>query len=174
MVKIIKHYKQDIPSVRFVGLKYGEKDRVNGGFGHLWGEWFREGRFKTLEALVTEDFHTSYEDAYAYLGLMRWKEEGEVFEYWIGMFLPEQTEVPEGFSYKDFPASTVGICWLLGKEEELFMNEEQCANKLAEEGYELIAHKTGEWWFFERYDDKRFTQKDENGQVILDIGHYIQ
>lgn len=173
MVEIIKHYKQEIPAMRFVGKKYGEEHRKEDGFGYLWREWFQAERFKDLESLITKEFKSAFEDASAYIGLMRFIE-GEAFEYWIGMFVPAGTEVPVGYDYKDFPASKLGVCWLKGKEHELFMREEECANKLTEEGYELIAHETGEWWFFERYDEERFSKPDENGHVILDICHYVK
>ena len=37
-----------------------------------------------------------------------------------------------------------------------------------------IADEQGAWWFFERYACPRFTTPDENGAVILDIGHYVK
>lgn len=33
MYEIVKTYKQAIPAMRFIGMKYGDADRVNGGFG---------------------------------------------------------------------------------------------------------------------------------------------
>jgi hypothetical protein len=48
---------------------------------------------------VYEDFNTN-------IGLMRWKE-GDEFEYWIGMFLPEGT-APEGYDYIDWESFTLG------------------------------------------------------------------
>jgi hypothetical protein len=37
--EIIKVYKQDVPSLRFIGKRYGDKDRVNRTFGKYWGDW---------------------------------------------------------------------------------------------------------------------------------------
>jgi hypothetical protein len=46
MSEIIKTYKQHVPALRFIGKKYGDQDRVNGGFGVKWGEWFSNRWFK--------------------------------------------------------------------------------------------------------------------------------
>lgn len=48
-MEIVKTYRQSIPAVRFIGKKYGDGDRVNGGFGQQWGEWFQNGWFDVLE-----------------------------------------------------------------------------------------------------------------------------
>lgn len=173
MCQIVKTYKQGIPTMRFIGIKYGDEDRTNGGFSLKWEEWFETGRFKKLESLITEDFRQVYEDFDAYVGLMRYKE-GEEFQYWIGMFLPEGTIVPEGFEYIDFPASNLGVCWLYGPESELFFKEDECAKKLSEEGYEIVPDKKGAWWFFERYGCPRFINPDEDGKVILDICYFVK
>lgn len=173
MHEIIKEYVQAIPDTRFIGIKYGDKDRVDGGFGYQWEEWNKSERFKILEELLTEDFIKTYEDCKAYVGLMRWKE-GEPFEYWIGMFLPKDSNVPQGFDYVDIEAGRLGVCWIQGPVEELFCNEEECGKRLGEKGYEVIADKEGAWWFFERYACPRFTQNDEQGNVILDICHFIK
>src|SRR5690242_6807535 len=124
MYEITKSYVQSMPASRFIGIKYGDEDRVNGGFGYQWGEWFEKERFNKLEALLSEDFKNSFEDADAYIGLMRWKE-GEPFQYWIGMFLPVGTAAPEGYAYVDRPESKLGVCWLHGPEGELFSKEDK-------------------------------------------------
>lgn len=173
MYEIIKSYVQRVPAVRFIGIKYGDEDRVNGGFGSQWGEWFANDRFSKLEGLLTEEFKASYEDAEAYLGFMRWKD-GEPFQYWIGMFLPVGTDVPEGFGYIDIPEAKLGVCWLQGPDEELYCKEDKCAERTVKDGYEIIQDKEGAWLFFERYACPRFTSKDEEGRIILDICHYIR
>lgn len=173
MYEITKSYIQSLPEVRFVGMKYGDQDRVNGGFGCQWGDWFENNRFEKLVAFVTEEYKSGYEDADAYVGLMRWKE-GEAFQYWIGMFLPKGTEVPEGYGFVDMHEAKLGVCWLHGPEGELYCKEDKCADRLVQEGYEIIHDEEGAWWFFERYGCPRFTAKDEEGQVILDICHFVK
>ena len=171
MADIVKMYRQELPAFRFIGKKYGDGERVNGGFGSQWGEWFQNGWFEALEKLPGGG-EALCEDGSAYLGLMRSKE-GEPFEYWIGMLLPAGTKVPEGYGYVDFPASAIGICWLKGPEYTLYCQEPRCCTALAENGYEPLA-ENDVWWFFERYACPRFTTPDENGEVILDIGFFVK
>jgi len=172
MYEIVKTYKQAIPKMRFMGRKYGNEDRIDGGFGAKWEEWFEAERFTQLESLITKDFMDRYEDYNTNIGLMRWKE-GEEFEYWIGMFLPEDSEVPDGYDYIDFSEANLGVCWLHGTEPEIYGKEMECANALSEKGYELVTDDLGAWWFFERYGCPRFTKADEEGKVILDICHFV-
>ncbi|HBP38629.1 MAG TPA: hypothetical protein DD640_07805 [Clostridiales bacterium] len=173
MAEIIKAYKQNLPRVRFIGKKYGDSDRVNGGFGKQWEEWFANGWFIVLEGLAVGKSKDLYPDGDAYLGLMRWKA-GEPFEYWVGMFLPPETEAPDGFGFVDFPESNLGVCWLHGKTDDIFCKEDQCAARLGEEGFEIIADENGAWWFFERYGCPRFTTPDGEGKIILDICHFVK
>jgi hypothetical protein len=171
--EIIKTYKQEAPALRFIGKKYGDKDRVDGMFGKYWGDWHQNGLFGILENQMDRYLKTIYEDGDAYIGLMRWKE-GEPFEYWIGIFMPEGTNVPEAFVHKDFPKATLGVCWVHGNEGEVFMQESNCAKKLEEEGYKVATDSDGAHWFFERYGCPRFTTPDEKGKIILDICHYLK
>lgn len=173
MPEIIKAYKQSVAALRFIGKKYGDADRENGSFNSKWGEWHTNGWFDVIENQINGKIGDIYEDGDAYIGLMRWKE-SEPFEYWIGIFMPEDTAVPGGFDYVDFPKSELGVCWVYGKESEVYFLEEKCAAKLEEEGYEVIADEDGAWWFFERYACPRFTIPDEEGNIILDICHYIE
>ncbi len=78
--EIIKVYKQDVPALRFIGKKYGDKDRVDGMFGKYWCEWHEKGWFDLIEKQADKELNSIYEDGDAYIGLMRWKE-GEPFEY---------------------------------------------------------------------------------------------
>jgi len=172
MPEIIKTYRQKVGALRFIGKKYGDEDRVGGGFGKQWGMFFENGWFAALEQLVDDPAKTC-EDGAAYIGLMRWKE-GEPFEYWIGMFMPSGTDVPEGYGYVDLPAGELGVCWVQGPEGEVYMQEEKCANKLYEEGMEAVADEQGASWFFERYVCPRFTDADADGNIILDIVHYVK
>ena len=166
--EIIKTYKQNLPALRFIGKKYGNMDRVNGNFGKHWDDWFRNGWFGDLEKLAGKNIKSVYEDGDAYVGLMRDKH-GSLFEYWIGIFMPPETAVPEGFAYIDFPETTWGVCWVYGKESEVFQNEEKCSLKLEKEGCRLKPDKDGMIWCMERYGCPRFTTPDKDGKVILDI-----
>ena len=171
MAEVIKTYRQSVPAMRFIGKKYGDGDRVNGGFGTQWGEWFANGWFDGLEKGC--DPAASYDDGGAYVGLMRWKE-GEPFEYWIGMFCPASAAAPEGYSSVDFGPADLGVAWLYGKDGEVYGQECKCAESCEKEGYQIIADDRGAYWVFERYACPRFTTPDDKGNIILDICHYIQ
>ncbi len=170
MVQIIKTYPQTVPAMRFIGKRYGDEDRVNGGFGKQWGQWFSNAWFEELQRSC--DPRIAYEDGDATIGLMRWKQ-GEPFEYWIGLFCPEMTAVPEGYAHVDFPESELGVAWVYGKEAEVFGQEHKCIESLEKQGYEVINDRMGACWFFERYSCPRFITPDEHGNIVLDICHYI-
>ena len=167
MTEIIKAYRQSIGALRFIGKKYSDSDRVNGMFGAKWGEWFENGWFGVIEKQTGESLKSIYEDGDAYIGLMR-DQNGE-FEYWIGIFMPENTDVPDGFSYIDFAKSELGVCWVYGKEETVYFLEGKCGERLIAEGFEIVSE-----WCFERYACPRFTTPDEKGNVILDVCFYIK
>ena len=173
MAEIINTYRQSAGASRFIGKKYGDEDRVNGGFSEQWCQWFADGLFEIVEKQKEGNVGEVCEDDGAYIGLMRWKC-GEPFEYWIGIFMPENTTIPDGFDFIDFPKKELGVCWVYGKDNEVYMQEENCAAKLKEEGFELAVDEKGARWFFERYGCPRFTTPDEKGNVILDICHHIK
>lgn len=163
MAEIIKLYKQSVPASRFIGKRYGSADRVDGTFGHKWQEWFQNGWFGEIEKCIAEMPPSGYEDGDAYIGLMR-EQNGE-FEYWVGIFAPVDTTVPDGFSFIDLPQKDLGVCWIYGPEYEVYVLEGECAEKLTSEGYSI--DMTG--YCFERYACPRFTSPDEKGNVILDM-----
>ena len=164
--EITKVYTQDVPALRFIGKKYGNNDRVNGMFGKLWGDWFQNGWFDVIIKQTDKDLKAIYEDGDSYIGLMR--ENNGQFEYWIGIFMPEATPVPEGFVYIDFPKTTLGVCWLYGKEDEVYGLEGRCGEELEKAGYVL-----GDWCM-ERYGCPRFTTADAYGKITLDICFYLK
>ena len=168
MAEIIKTYRQSVGEMRFIGKKYGDDDRVNGTFGAKWGRWFENGWFETIEKQTEGYLKEVYEDGDAYIGLMRGTH-GEPFEYWIGCFTPENTTVPEGFEHIDFPKSDLGVCWVYGKEPEIYFLEGECAERLEKDGF-VIDYL----WCFERYVCPRFTTPDERGNLILDICFYVK
>jgi predicted transcriptional regulator YdeE len=167
MVEIIKVYRESFPSLRLIGKRYTDSDRgENGSFSNKWGEWFEKGYFEKLEKLGSLP-----ENGDAYLGCMRCTGE---FEYWIGMFFPKETPVPDDFMYVDIPSGDVGTCWIYGREDngELYGQEahNMCVSKISEAGWQLAKDP----WFFERYNCPRFTTPDEKGKVILDYGIYLK
>jgi len=167
MPEITKVYRQTMAPSKFIGKRYTDKDRVDGTFGAKWGEWFQNGWFDLLKKQATGDMKAICEDGNASIGLMRETTGG--FEYWIGYFMPTDTPTPEGFESVDFPKSELGVCWVYGKEGEVFMQEGRCHGRLEGEGYKM----KGEWCF-ERYEHPRFTTPDDKGNIILDVVFFVE
>jgi len=165
MAEIIKVYQEALPPVRFIGKRYTNADRINGGYGHLWGEWFANGWFAALENLGTVDGIENGQ-----LGFMRCAPD---FEYWIGMFLSPNTPVPDGYAFFDLPLRNVGICWINGQQDDgsIFAMHDRCVAAVAENG--MTPALGSDTFFFERYICPRFTTEDEQGNVILDYGVYL-
>jgi len=178
MVKITKVYAERLPSVRLIGKRYTDADRdEHGGYGHMWMKWFEEGWFSQLEQLPAPKGVEN-----GYIGLMGCSGTMNDFEYWIGAFFEAGAQAPAGFEYVDIPEGIVGVCWIKGREDngEIYGEtaHNMCVHKLRDKGFVRIREdfKGPEkiWnWFFERYNEPRFTEKDEDGEVILDYGIYI-
>lgn len=166
MIEITNVYKESFPSLRLIGIKYTEKDRVNGSFGMKWGEWFQNGYFNILESIPSLP-----ENENAQVGFMKCDEE---FQYWIGMLFPIDTEVPENFSYIDIPAADIATCWILGYDEtgEIFGVDahNMCIEKIKENNFKI--QENG--YYFERYNEERFTTKNDDGKIILDYCVYLK
>lgn len=166
MAEVIKVYQESLPELRLIGKRYTNQDRdLAGGFGSHWREWWEKGYFTQLENLGP-----SREIDDSTLGFMRVEEE---FEYWIGMFFPKDTTVPEGFVSLDLAPGVIGTCWIYGREDsdELYGMEahEMCVEKIAEQGWRIPEHPV----VFERYNCPRFTTPDTHGKVILDYCIYL-
>ncbi len=165
MAEVIKFYKQELPATKFVGKWYEESDKIDDTFGHLWGKWFEEGYFDLIESAACGFF----EDSDAYCGLCEMTTEG--MKYWIGMFLPLDAEVPEGFTSKEFPPKSLGVFYVYGTEPEVYF--EECFKKLPENGYEWAKDDNGTQWMIERYACPRYTTPDEKGNIILDQCYFL-
>lgn len=163
--KIVKTEKLLRPACRLIGLRYTEADRKNGSFSHKWAEWFDRGLFAPLEQAAQDP--DGFFDG-SYIGAMRMTEAG--FEYWIGLFLPQDAPVPAGYGYADLPEEDCALFWVYGDESsgEIYgmSAEALCQAELDKRGW--MRKDTG--WHFERYNCPRFTTPDAQGNVILDYG----
>ncbi len=168
MAEIIKTFRESIPVMRFIGKKYP-------GFGGWWGEWFANGWFDEVENAMggTESILKVWENGGGYVGLER-RNEGKLVEYWLGMFTPADTAVPEGFEYIDFPAVGLGTCWIYGKENEVHGAIGQCKALVEGIGAKLWKDADGAEWSFENGLCPRFTTPDEKGNVILDYCYFVE
>ncbi len=170
MAEIIKAYRHKGGAVRFIGKQYHDCDRVNGTFGAKWGEWFENRWFDLIRKQFDENMTDMLEDGNAEIGLMRGnRTPGNPFEYWIGIFTPEGTAVPQGFDFIDFRHESIGVCWVRGQENDVYMHEPECCDRLKEEGFQIDAP-----WCFERYVPSRFERPDENGNIVLDICFFVK
>jgi hypothetical protein len=167
MPEILSTRRESAPESRFIGIKYGEGDREGGGFAAKWSEWFQKDRFNILEGLADTSWQAQFPEAESRIGLMRLGE--ECFEYWIGLFLPPLTPVPQGYESMDFEAQDLGVCFVKGKEPDIFMQEEACQKRLKSEGFVPYEDESGAMWVMERYQSPRFTDPDGEGQRILDL-----
>ena len=166
MAELIKVFREEVPAMRFIGKKYPN-------FGPMWGEWFANGWFDLLEKNMggVDSIKQIWKNGGGYVGLER-RGEGQPFAYWIGMFTPADTPVPDGFSYMDFPAVGLGTCWLYGTEKEVH-NVKLCRPALESEGMTLWKDTEGGVWSFENCICPRYTSPDENGKIIMDYCYFV-
>lgn len=166
MAEIIKVFRETVPKMRFIGKKYPD-------FGAWWGEWFANGWFDQIEKAMggTEKILDIWENGAGYVGLEHRGEDGS-FEYWIGMFTPENTEVPDGFCSFDFPQAGLGTCWIYGKENEIH-DTSGCASAVKAADMKLWHDDEGRIWSFENCVCPRYTTPDENGNIIMDYCYFV-
>ncbi len=165
MAEIVKVFQENIPTLRFLGKKYDN-------FGN-WGEWFANDWFGILEKSMggADKILSIWENGGGYVGVERRAEE-QPFEYYIGMFVPENTPIPDGFIAIDFKNLNLGTCWISGKEDEVH-DTSACKHKLIEQGMEIWQDDNGGIWSFENCLCPRYTTPDENGNVILDYCYFV-
>ena len=153
--------------MRFIGKKYPN-------FGPMWGEWFANGWFDLVESAMggADSILKIWPNGGGYVGLER-RAQGQPFEYWLGMFTPADTPVPEGFACVDFPAMGLGTCWLYGSEKAVH-DVKACRPALIENGMTLGQDALGGEWSFENCLCPRYTTPDEKGNVIMDYCYFVK
>ena len=169
MAEIKRVYRQSMPAVKLVGRRYTENDKANGTFADKWNEWFQNDLFAPLK--LPDTGAEPFEDCDAYIGLCRCKE-GEPFQYWIGVFMPPDAVVPEGYDSVLLDAGDIAVFWIYGKEPDVYAH--CCLSRLKEEGYEWAMDSNSIMWCFERYCCPRFTAPDGEGNIILDMCFYVK
>ena len=168
-MEIVKVYRERLPQVKLAGRRFTDRDRDGAGTFAVW--WKRAFEEKWFEPLMKcKGVPGVGPDC---LGAMRPKGRDGEFEYWIGMFLAPDAEVPDGFEAEEIAAGDLGVCWLRGDEKsgELVGVEASDAAMAAMTGQGWAFAPGG--WFVERYNCPRYTQPDEKGHVILDICAYL-
>lgn len=88
MAEIIRCYREMVPAMRFIGRKY---DAFTD-----WGACFESDVFGAVERAMggVEAIRALWKDGGGYVGLER-RCDGEPFAYYIGMFAPPDTPVPD-------------------------------------------------------------------------------
>lgn len=167
MAEIIKTFREEIPAMRFIGKKYPD-------FGGWWGEWFANGWFDVIENAMdgADAILAIWENGGGYIGLER-RAPDQPFEYWLGMFTPADTPVPDGFDYIDFPAADLGTNWIYGKENDVH-DTSTCRSRLLEGGMAPWKDERGGEWSFENCLCPRYTTPDEDGNIILDYCYFVK
>lgn len=152
-VQILEIKEESCPAARFIGKRYP-------GPGN-WGEWWENGWFDILEQIPGLPINDN-----GYIGAVHIVDGAP--EYWIGMFFPEDTLVPEGFSAVDIPPLDYAVCYLYAKEGDpaLYSMDTHNACLEALNGSGFVRKEDD--WCFERYNCPRFTSPDEHGNIILD------
>ncbi len=158
-VKILEMKKESAPAARFIGKKY------TGGAN--WEEWWANNWFDRLEETPGLALNDN-----GYVGAVHIVD--GMPEYWIGMFFPSGTQVPEGFEHVDMEPVDYAVFYLCGSMEsgEFFSMDthNMCLRELEAHG---LKRKEDDWCF-ERYNCPRFTTPDESGKVILDYGISVE
>ena len=159
---IKKVYQQELPALRFIGKKCIETSETE-NILNLLDNWQLNGWFDDIEKQSGKDLKTFFDGGDSYINLVR-KKDGGNFEHWMGMFMPEGTNVPEGYEALDFPKMTVGVCRVYGKRDEIVNYETECRNKLKEEGFTIDNAQ----WYFRRFGWRRFFEIDAYRKRMLD------
>jgi len=168
---IKKVLKQKLPSLRFIGKKFNNKPKPEEIYD-LLAHCQLKNIFYDIEKQSNINYKTFFEGGDAYISLIK-KNNEDIFEHWMGMFMPEGTEVPQGYEALDFPKMTIGVCRVYGKKSEIINYDAECRNKLTEEGINFKNEKTSKFLFFRRFNWHRFFEDDMYGKRLLDYCYLV-
>jgi predicted transcriptional regulator YdeE len=155
---IKKVYQQELPALRFIGKKCIETSETMKVL-NLLDNWQLDRQFDAIEKQSAIDYKTFFEGGDAYINLVRKKD--HVFEHWMGMFMPEGTEVPQGYEMIDFPPMPISVCRVYGKRDEIVNMQEGFVPKNAP-------------WYCRRFNWHWFFKEDEYGKRLLDYCYPVK
>ncbi|MDR2923192.1 MAG: AraC family transcriptional regulator [Treponema sp.] len=158
-------YKQKLPALRFIGKKCNEGAEPH-NILDLLDNCQLNKMFDDIEKQSDIDYKTFFKGGDSYICLVREKDDSP--EHWMGMFMPEGTEVPCGFQALDFPETSISVCSVYGKRSEVINYEAECRKKLAEEGFNLNGENAGCQWYFLRFNWRGFYVEDLYSKRLLD------
>jgi len=165
---IKKVFKQELPALRFIGKKCFETSAMVNVLNML-DSWQLKGWFDVIEKQSNIDYKTFFKGGDAYINLVR-KKDNDICEHWMGMFMPEKTEVPQGYDMIDFPKMTIAVSRVYGKRNEIVNYENECYSKLTEEGFfNGDASRNIREWYFRRFNWREFFEEDAYKKRLLDF-----
>jgi len=84
------------------------------------------------------------------------------------MFMPKDTNVPQGYEMIDFPKSTLAVYSVYGKRDEIINYETECRHKLIEKGVTPEPNQ----YYFRRFNWCRFFEDDIYGKRVLEYCYF--
>ena len=168
MGELIKFEIGELPDILIVGkeIRHSMEALMKGDnpIPAFWDLCFSEGIFAELE-----DQSGNIHDP-AYVGVMvDWDRGDGDFSYIVGMLMKTGADVPDGFICREVNATKVAIGWIKGADvaDVCSKAHEYTEKALKAEGFTCKKIT----WCMELYNCPRFTEPDENGDIILD--YYI-
>jgi predicted transcriptional regulator YdeE len=168
MGELIKFEVKKLPGLKLVGkeLRYNMEAHMKGDnrIPAFWEKCFEDGTFSLLEKQV--DF--VYDNSHVGI-MMDWDKGDGDFSYIVGMLMKDGVSLPEGYICRDIKETDVAIGWIKGENtaDVCSVAHPLTEKAIKENGYKCEQMK----WCMELYNCPRFTQPDENGDIVLD--YYI-
>ena len=157
---------QNFKAVRFIGKEVvvGKKNPVP----DLWKSILMDGTNDFLQDLPGRV--SPLGDNIGWMG--EYNPQTKEFIYIAGIFAEPNTNVPEGFSYRDIPDCLMGIGWIQGNTSNLEKGAHSKTEKIMKaNGYTpdySIVGISMEYYSFEKY-----ANIEEDGNNIFTFGYYL-
>ncbi len=157
---------QDFKAVRFIGKEVvvGKKNPVP----ELWKAMLKDGTNEFLQGLPERV--SPQGDTIGWMG--EYNSQTKEFIYIAGIFAEPNSEVPEGFSYRDIPDCLMGIGWIQGNTSNLEKGAHSKTEKIMKANgcvpdYSIVGISM-EYYSFEKY-----ANIEEDGNNIFTFGYYL-
>ncbi|MDF2845238.1 MAG: putative transcription activator [Herbinix sp.] len=157
---------QNFKAVRFIGKEVvvGKKNPVP----DLWKSILKDGTNNFLQDLPGRV--SPLGDNIGWMG--EYNPQTKEFIYIAGIFAEPNTNVPEGFAYRDIPDCLMGIGWIQGNTSKLEKGAHSKTEKIMKaNGYTpdySIVGISMEYYSFEKY-----ANIEEDGNNIFTFGYYL-
>ncbi|MCL2135928.1 MAG: hypothetical protein FWH40_00140 [Coriobacteriia bacterium] len=163
--EIIKCELVSHPPVRFIGRRFDSYPN----WSLAWeGNWFEQIEQAGDAARINDE---------SYCVLHGFKSLQHV--YYLGEFFTEGTPAPDGFDYVDLPRLSAGLVYIKGRIDEVYAltapSQREAISKALQDSGIYVPKETAShgWISFERDNCPRFTDADDEGNVILDFALYL-